>query len=92
MERHKLEYKVLNDHNPGAESGGHWNIEVHASPEELQVFAEMGYLVREGLFQGTALQKIAGCSRWFGGTGMGKTRQRDGWKTGLGFHSAPSHG
>ena len=64
MERHTLEYEVLNDHNPDAESGGHWEIEVHASPEELQAFAETGYLEyevlndhnpvrnREGLFQG----------------------------------------
>ena len=58
MERHKLQYKVLNDHNPHAETGGHWEIEVHASPEELQTFSEKGYLVREGLFQGQTLQKL----------------------------------
>ncbi len=58
MERHKLEYEVLNDHNPNAETGQHWEIEVHANPEELQTFAAMGYLVREGLFQGHALQKL----------------------------------
>ena len=58
MERHKLAYEVLNDHNPDTESGGHWEIEVHASPEELQAFSEMGYLVREGLFQGQTLQKL----------------------------------
>ena len=61
MERHKLAYEVLNDHDPDAEAVGHWEIEVHASPEELQTFAETGYLIREGLFQGQALQKIAGC-------------------------------
>ena len=58
MERHTLAYKVLNDHNPDAEAGGHWEIEVHASPEELQTFSKTGYLVREGLFQGQALQKL----------------------------------
>ena len=58
MERHKLEYEVLNDHDPNAATGQHWEIEVHAAPEELQTFAETGYLVREGLFQGEALQKL----------------------------------
>ena len=58
MERHKLQYEVLNQHNPNAETGQTWEVEVHATPEELQTFAETGYLVREGLFQGESLQKL----------------------------------
>ena len=62
MERHKLQYEVLNAHNPNGETGQHWEIEVHATPEELQNFAETGYLVREDLLQGEALEKIEGCA------------------------------
>ena len=58
MEGHKLQYEVLNQHNPGGETGQHWEIEVHATPEELHTFAERGYLVREGLFQDEALEKL----------------------------------
>ena len=58
MERHKLQYEMLNDHNPNAETGRHWDVEVHASPQELQTLAETGYLIREGLFQGQALEKL----------------------------------
>ena len=58
MERHKLQYKVLNQHNPNGETGQHWEIDVYATPEELETFAERGYLVREGLFQGEALEKL----------------------------------
>ena len=61
MERHKLQYEVLNQHNPNGETGQHWEVEVDATSEELLTFAETGYLVREGLFQGEALQKVARC-------------------------------
>lgn len=58
MEQHKRHYEVLNYHNPDAETGQHWNLDVHATPEELHTFAEIGYLVREGLFQGDSLKKL----------------------------------
>ena len=58
MHPHTIHYEVLNSHNPSGETGRHWDIEVHATAEELQAFAEKGYLVREGLFQGEALQKL----------------------------------
>ena len=58
MERHKLQYEVLNSHNPNGETGQHWEVEVHATPEELEAFAQKGYLVREGLFQGESLEKL----------------------------------
>jgi ectoine hydroxylase-related dioxygenase (phytanoyl-CoA dioxygenase family) len=58
MERHNLHYEVLNHHNPNGETGQLWEVEVHATPNELQSFAEMGYLIREGLFQGEALEKL----------------------------------
>ena len=58
MERHKRHYEVLNHHNPKGETGQQWEIDVYATPEELETFAERGYLVREGLFQGEALEKL----------------------------------
>ena len=58
MERHKLHYEMNNKFNPHAETGEHWEVDVHASTEELQTFAEIGYLIREVLFQGEALQKL----------------------------------
>ena len=58
MNRHKIHYEVFNGHNPTAETGQHWEVEVHARPEELQAFAESGYLVRERLFQDNALQQL----------------------------------
>ena len=57
MEQHTLHYEVLNVFEPG-ETGQHWDVEVHATPEELQAFAETGYLIRENLFQGAALHKL----------------------------------
>ena len=57
MNRHKIHYEVLNSRKLH-ESGRHWEVEVHATPEELQAFAESGYLVRESLFQGEALQRL----------------------------------
>ena len=58
MEQHKLQYEVLNHHNPNSETGQDWEIDVHATPEELETFAKRGYLVREGLFQGEGLEKL----------------------------------
>ena len=53
--RHKVTYTVLNrreaQHDPP-------EIEVHASSEELQSFAESGYLIRERLFQGEVLTRL----------------------------------
>ena len=56
MEQHTLHHEVLNVFEPG-ETGQHWDVEVHATPEELQAFAETGYLIRENLFQGAALHR-----------------------------------
>ena len=58
MDQHKIAYKVLNKRDRSSDTVQHWDIEVHASPEELQTFAEKGYLIREGLFQGEALQQL----------------------------------
>lgn len=58
MNQHTIHYEVLNAHNPDGETGQRWEVEVHATPEELQSFAVNGYLIREGLFQGEALQKL----------------------------------
>ena len=57
MNRHKIRYEVLNSRKQD-ESGRYWEVDVQANPEELQTFAESGYLVRESLFQGDALQRL----------------------------------
>ena len=53
--RHKVTYTVLNRREA---QHYHSEIEVHASPEELQSFAESGYLIRERLFQGEVLTRL----------------------------------
>jgi len=58
MSRHKIHYEVFNGHNPTAETERYWKVDVHASPEELQAFAESGYMVREILFQNWVLQQL----------------------------------
>ena len=58
MQHHTIQYEVLNNHNPDTETGGGWEVEVHAAAEELQAFARCGYLVREGLFEGEALRRL----------------------------------
>lgn len=57
MDNHTIHYTVLNDHNPN-ETGSNWDVEVHATSEELQSFAVTGYLIREKLFHGESLQKL----------------------------------
>ena len=54
---HTLSYEVLN-HQNFPESDRHCEIEVCASPEELQQLGWDGYLVREGLFTGEALSAL----------------------------------
>ena len=73
MERHIVEYEVLNKRNLTDDTVRHWEVEVHASTEELQTFAETGYLIREGLFQGEALERLRDALN-LGGTGSGSTR------------------
>ena len=92
MERHKLQYEVLNHHNPNGETGRHWEIDVHATPEELQTLAERGYLVREGLFEGEALEKLRDALEGLEEREWEKTRQRDCWKERLGVHPASLDG
>ncbi len=58
MERHNIQYEVLNSHNANAETGRWWKIDVHAAPEELQEFDRTGVLIREKLFQGEALNQL----------------------------------
>ena len=58
MERHIVEYEVLNNRNLTDDTVRHWEVAVHASTEELQTFAETGYLIREGLFQDEALERL----------------------------------
>ncbi len=58
MEHHRVEYEVLNKRDLTTDTIRHWEVEVHATPEELQTFAETGYLIREGLFQGEALEEL----------------------------------
>ena len=58
MEKHKLHYEMMNRFDPSGETGESWEVDVHATSEELQTFTETGYLIREGLFQGEALEKL----------------------------------
>ncbi len=57
INNHTLHYEVLNVLNP-RENKQHWDVDVHATTTELETFAETGYLIREGLFQGEHLQKL----------------------------------
>ncbi len=57
MNEHAIHYEVLNSRT--SHKGRRcWEIEVHATPEELRVFAESGYLVRESLVVGQGLQRL----------------------------------
>jgi hypothetical protein len=55
VDQHTVCYEVLNRR---PDEGRHWQIEVQATPEELAQFATSGYLVREELFQGEALERL----------------------------------
>ncbi|MBT4141223.1 MAG: hypothetical protein HOE48_25160 [Candidatus Latescibacteria bacterium] len=55
-EKHKLHYTSLN--RKTGDGDGLYEVDVHASVEELEHLARAGYLVRDGLFQGEALQKL----------------------------------
>ena len=64
MERHIVEFEVLNERDLTTDALRHWRVAAPASRAELQTFAETDYLVREGLFQGEALQRLrAGLDR-----------------------------
>ena len=57
MSRHELCYEILNAHNLGDDCTR--TIDVHANPDELAQLVREGYLVREGLFNGSALRPCA---------------------------------
>ena len=57
---HVIEYRVFNQRPDDPPR----RVVVHASPEELRGLDERGYLVRERLFQGEALERLrAACDR-----------------------------
>ena len=56
MSRHELCYEILNAHNLGDDCTR--TIDVHANPDELAQLDREGYLVREGLFTGSALATL----------------------------------
>ena len=56
MSRHELCYEILNAHNLGDDCTR--IIDVHATPDELAQLDREGYLVREGLFTGSALATL----------------------------------
>ena len=56
MSRHELCYEILNAHNLGDDCTR--IIDVHANPDELAQLDREGYLVREGLFTGSALATL----------------------------------
>jgi len=53
-ERHIIRYRILN-HQMGDPVR---EVEVYASPEEIQQLVEKGYLVRKGLIKGQALERL----------------------------------
>lgn len=55
MKKFTRSYEVL---NRKSDEDRHWQIAVQATPDELAGFARTGYLVREGLFEGTALERL----------------------------------
>lgn len=58
VEQHNIQYEILNTHSTNTETGRLWNVEVHATPEELIKFDQTGILVRKKLFQGQALSRL----------------------------------
>ena len=58
VEQHNVQYEILNTHSTNTETGRLWNVEVHATPEELIKFDQTGILVRKKLFQGQALSRL----------------------------------
>jgi len=58
MSRHTVHYEVLNNWGDKDFPDRDWEIDVHASPEELQNFEKSGYLVREALFTGDGLERL----------------------------------
>ena len=42
MDQHKIAYKLLNNSDRSSDTVRHWDVEVPASPEELQTFANVG--------------------------------------------------
>ena len=36
VEQHHIQYEILNTHSTNTETGRFWNIDVHATPEELK--------------------------------------------------------
>ena len=57
VDRHTVCYEVSNWRDDEV-IDRHWEIEVDATSEELAEFADAGYLVREGLFAGQALERL----------------------------------
>ena len=57
VDRHTVCYEVSNWRDDEV-IDRHWEIEVDATSEELAEFADAGYLVREGLFAGEALERL----------------------------------
>lgn len=57
MKTHTIYYEVANGYRPN-ENWRHWKIDVHATPDEIRNFTSTGYLIRENLFQGDALQRL----------------------------------
>ena len=58
VEQHHIQYEILNTHSTNTETGRFWNIDVHATPEELKKFDQTGMLFRKKLFQGQALSRL----------------------------------
>jgi ectoine hydroxylase-related dioxygenase (phytanoyl-CoA dioxygenase family) len=58
MSNHTVHYEVLNNWGDKGFPDRDWEIDVHASPEELKNFEKTGYLIKEGVFTGQALERL----------------------------------
>ncbi len=58
MSNHTVHYEVLNNWGDKGFPDRDWEIDVHASFDELKEFEQSGYLIREGLFTGQALERL----------------------------------
>lgn len=58
MSNHTVHYEVLNNWGDKGFPDRDWEIDVHASSDELKEFEQSGYLIREGLFTGQALERL----------------------------------
>ena len=58
MKHHVIQYEVLNNSNLSSDTIVRWEVQSHATLNELRRFERTGYLILEGLFEGEKLQRL----------------------------------